>query len=127
MVVLLGILLAASCIAILALPFMRARRAGYVSPADIEAVQQVAARREAAFEELRLLRLDRDLGNVEEADYQRRFQELRVQAATLLREQDTLTERLRGVSDDVERQVAALRAQRRGTSEGTKDAEGKGS
>src|SRR5687767_270004 len=97
MVIILGVMLAAVCLGVLALPFVRARRVGYVSPGDIEAVQQVVARREAAFEELRLLRLDRDLGNVEEADYQRRHQELRLRAAALLREQDTLMQRFHGV------------------------------
>lgn len=104
--------LAVACLAVLALPFIRARRTGYRSPLGIEAVQQVAARREGAFEELRLLRLDHELGNVPQAEYDRRYQELRLRAATLLREQDQLMERLQGVDDDVERQVAALRAAR---------------
>jgi rubrerythrin len=103
-----GILSVVVLVAVL-YPFLRpgAEEAGPPLPPDLETL---LARREAIYQAMETLRLEHELGTVEEAEFVRRTREYRRQAAAALREQDSIEAEM----DDLEREVLAARARLRG-------------
>lgn len=79
MAVLLGAVLTVLCVVVLALPFLRRGRGALPAPADWGAARQ------PLYRELRLLEQERELGHLSGADYEQRAEEIRLQAAALVR------------------------------------------
>jgi len=89
LVLLTGVALALFALWAVAYPFLAGR--GRPQPEDLLAkVADLQARRMAVYEEARALRLERDLGQVSEEEFRRRWEALRLRAADLLREEERL-------------------------------------
>ncbi len=86
--VLFGLALALVCAVVLALPFLRARR----SPMDREMddLAETTRQREAVYDEIRTLQLERDVGRMEQQEYEVRLRRLRLEAAAILRNEERL-------------------------------------
>ena len=111
---LLGTLLAAICVAVLLWPFVRQGRDVVTDAGETpEMLETLRAQRDAALEEVRLLRLDHELGNVDEKEYQSRMETLRLRAATLLRRDERLAAGLKEREAALEREIQARRDLRR--------------
>ena len=115
MAVLVGLLLALVCIGVLTLPFLRSVRQGQVLLSQ-DPVEEVLARREAVYEEIRILQLDYELGNIGEKEYQTRLQGYRMQAASFLQKQEDLETELRRLDQELEEEILEVRASRNGHS-----------
>lgn len=107
----LGAALAVVALVVVLLPFFRGRR----EDEGIEAydAEGVRVQRESIYQALETLRLERALGQVDEADYERQAGEYRRMAALLVREQERLLSESAagesGPSDRLEREVAEAR------------------
>ena len=88
------------------LPFVRSRP-GARAPRGPSARLALVARREALYREMEALRLERELGSVEEEEYERRLREYRTEAAGTLWDQERLEEQL----SRLEEVVASARAE----------------
>ena len=92
-------LLAVIAIAIVAIPFFRTpKKDDTFNPHDAEALR---SQRESIYQALETLRLERELGQVDDQEYQRQLLEYRRQAAMALQAQEH-------VEGDQERLVAML-------------------
>lgn len=92
-------LLAVIAIAIVAIPFFRApKKDDTFAPQDAEVLR---SQRESIYQALETLRLERELGQVDDEEYQRQLREYRRQAAIALQEQER-------VEGDQEQLVALL-------------------
>ena len=114
MTLLIGLLLVALSIGVVVLPFYRGRRdvdangdAGFLDANEV--------RRRGLYEEIETLELERNVGNVDQEEYHRRLQALRMAAAATFREQDR--DRLLRESADrgIEREVLDIRRSRLGS------------
>lgn len=92
MLLLAGLLLSLACVAVVALPLLRARLQQRREEA-LSALEGVVARKEAIYEEMRTLALELDLGHITEEEFRARLSPLRVRAAQLLRQQEALEAR----------------------------------
>ena len=108
--------LAVVAVVVVLLPFFRGRREGGTAEAVAKAgypstgsgrAEGVRAQRESIYQALETLRLERELGQVDEAEYERQAGEYRRMAALLVREQERLL--AEGDSDGLEREVAEAR------------------
>lgn len=84
-----GIVLAWASVLVLVWPFLRREKAVHD---DDDPVVEIRRRREAVYEEARILHNDHFLGDVPLVEYEPRFQAHRVQAAELLRDEERLQE-----------------------------------
>ena len=115
-----GVVIALAAAVVVVWPFLRRGADLETAEGDTpEALQAVQAQREAALEELRLLRLDRELGSIDEREYEARLQQMRVRAATLLRRETLLASDLRARESEIEREIRAARAGLRRGQDGT--------
>ena len=110
MAVLIGALLALLVVGVVLYPFVR-QRLGFGGPSGNgyrEATGPPAwrLRREEIYESIRSLRLEYELGGVEEMDYRERLRAYRVQAAAVVRDQELAEQEVERL---VEREVLALR------------------
>jgi rubrerythrin len=99
---LIGALLAAAALAVVALPFLH-RRSPRGAPPD--AVEEVQAKRQAIYREAQVLHNDWTVGQVTDQEYRERLRAHRIQAALLLREEEQLLE----IEERLEEEVLALR------------------
>ncbi len=111
MALFLGIVLALVSLAVVAVPFLR-RQPGRRDAPPTDPLADLAARRQAIYEEIEALRLEHSLGHIGDEEYQRRFQDYRLQAAMLLREQRLLEEEVQRLDQGLEEEVRALRQRR---------------
>ena len=107
-----GAALAVIAVVVTLLPFFRRRRAG--EPVEAFDAEGVRVQREGVYQALETLRLERELGQVEEAEYARQAEEYRRRAALLVREQERLLAEGAPGGDDasndaLEREVAEAR------------------
>lgn len=89
MPLLIGIVLALISLVVLVWPFLNRQNATHD---DDDPVVEFRRRREAVYEEARVLHNDHLLGDVPLLEYEPRFQAHRVQAAELLRDEERLQE-----------------------------------
>ena len=88
MAVLIAALLAVLVIAVVLYPFVKSRFSGQTTPARDSLPEVRSGSREAVYEEIKTLRLEYELGSIEESEYQERLQEYRLLAATALRDEE---------------------------------------
>lgn len=99
-----GAVLAVAAVVVVLLPFVRARRdAGPLAPSEAEGVR---VQREGLYRALETLRLERELGQVDDQEFERQMTDYRRTAALLVREQ----ERLLGDAADADQDGASLEA-----------------
>lgn len=79
MVIVIGFILTAICLVVLAWPFFRK------GPAIAAARPDWRTARQGLYGQLRLLEQERELGHLSEADFQKQAEEIRLQAAELVR------------------------------------------
>lgn len=104
----LSALLAVLAIAIVALPFFRTpKKDDTFNPQDAEALR---SQRESIYQALQTLRLERELGQVDDREYQRQMREYRRQAAIVLRQQEHVEGDLEELEALLEDEVLAARA-----------------
>ena len=109
-----GAVLAIAAVVVVLLPFVRARRdAEPALPFDAEGVR---VQREALYRALETLRLERELGQVDDEEFERQMREYRRTAALLVREQERLlgeavaSGEAATPNDQLEREVQEARA-----------------
>ena len=107
MLLVIGLLLAVGCVAVVLLPFLRAR-AGADAFSLQDASLEVELRRQATYDEIRTLRLEYELSNIPEEEYQTRFRLLRLQAAATLRDQQRLELALQEFDRELEAEIASF-------------------
>lgn len=97
-----GIGLALFSLMVLAVPFLRVSTSRRVQ----DPVRELQKRREAIYQEARVLQSDLALGHLSQEEYVERLREYRIQAAELLRQEDnsreldsSLEEEIRGLRD----------------------------
>ena len=99
-----GVLLALLAIVVVILPFIRSGRRIGLFQAQGSVVDQAE---EASFDDIRTLQLERELGRVDEEEYQARLRDYRVRTALLLRERDI---KLQEVDAELEAEILAARS-----------------
>ncbi len=99
-----GVLLALLAIGVVVYPFVRSRR----SQRPFQSASAgMAQPEEAALDEIRTLQLERELGRLDEEEYQARLRDYRVRAASLLREEDL---KLQETDAELEAEILAARS-----------------
>ncbi len=99
-----GVLLALLAIGVVVYPFVRSKR----SQTRFQSGGAGVARpEEAALEEIRTLQLERELGRVDEVEYQERLRDYRVRAASLLRDKDL---RVQEADAELEAEILSARS-----------------
>jgi len=93
-------LLAVFVVGVVLTPFLRPRRTPPGPQPDTDLLALVS-QREALYQAMETLRLEHELGSVEDVDYQNRLQEYRTQAALTMREQDDLEAELARLEDAI--------------------------
>ena len=99
-----GVLLALLAIGVVVYPFVRSRRS---QKRFQSANAGMAQPEEAALDEIRTLQLERELGRLDEEEYQGRLRDYRVRAASLLREEDL---KLQETDAELEAEILAARS-----------------
>ncbi|MFQ5934364.1 MAG: hypothetical protein ACE5KI_06950 [Dehalococcoidia bacterium] len=108
MAIAIGIVLILFCVAVIAIPLLRSRRArAMVNPLDM--IQELNLRRQSIYQELSTLKEGLQLGNVPEGEYQATSQNLRHRAAENLLLQRRWEQRLEALDQVLEAQVTELR------------------
>ena len=112
MVLVFSALLTMFAIAIVATPFFR-------SPKKPDTFMQqpsesLRSQRESIYQALETLRLERELGQVDDQEYQRQLREYRYQAAAALQMEEQVDSDLGQLEDLLEEEVLAARAKLRG-------------
>ena len=108
MAVLIGFLLVLFCIGVILYPFLKSRSRS----ATPDSLEELAHRRRAIYAEIETLKLERELGNLVEEEYQRALQSHRLAAAATFREQEALEVRLEEADRVLEQEVLRLRGRR---------------
>ncbi|GEM_PF-3431062 len=98
-------LLSLVVLAVAAFPFFRRPK---TAPAASDPIRELRAQRQAVYRDVQGMYNDWVVGQVTEADYQRRLQEYRMQAALLLQEE----QRLLDVAHRLEQEVLERRGKR---------------
>ena len=94
MAVLIGVLLAMLAVVVLLYPFLRVRFRSRASQGDGTSALAGLGAREGIYDEIRALRLDHELGSIDEQEYKERLHGYRLQAAAVLRDEERLNSRL---------------------------------
>jgi hypothetical protein len=102
------ILFALLCLIILAWPFSRRGRARSSAP-NLQQLSTIRQRREAVYEEIRSLELERELGSIEPQDFQRRLRSYRIEAAAVIQEQETIELWLMNQENSLEKEIQQQR------------------
>ena len=121
-----GFLLALLSVIILAYPFLKARLRATVGR-EVSKAEELARARQAIFDEMGRLKLDLDVNNITQEEYQQRMAGLRRNAAVNLRRKEELgakagrdeAETLEELDRKVEERIMLLRRSRR-TRNGTR-------
>ena len=110
MAYLLGLLLALASIALLAWPILKRRaQADYTPSSPFDSLSEAQRQRQQVYDEIKTLTLDRDLGHVPSQEYSDRLGAYRLRAASLLRQQERLSQGLSRLTREIEDEVLALR------------------
>ena len=109
MAYLLGFLLALVSIALLALPFLRQMHTASGSSSSLDSLKDVQWQYQQVYDEIKTLILDYELGNVPPEEYSEKLGAYRLQAASLLRQQEELLHEVEDLEDEIEDKVLALR------------------
>ncbi len=108
MVLVFSALLAVFVIGIVAIPFFRMpKKADTFNPQNAKSLR---SRRESIYQALETLRLERELGQVDEQEYQRQLLEYRRQAAITLQQQDRVEGDQQELEVLIEEEILAARA-----------------
>ena len=103
MAVLIAALLSILAVSVVLYPFVR-NRSRFRSTLATEHLAPGQRSRESVYEEIRTLQLERDLGRVDEAEYQDRLRTLRLQAASTMRDEERHSRALdRALEEEVSR------------------------
>lgn len=103
-----GAVLAVAAIVVVLLPFVRQRRESDAHAAyDAEAVR---IEREGLYRALETLRLERELGQVDDEEFERQAREFRRAAALLVREQERILGEALTPDEALEREIREARA-----------------
>ena len=106
--VVVGAALALVAVAVVLLPFLRPRRdADPFLSSDAEGVR---VQREGLYRALETLQLERELGQVDAAEFERQMRDYRRLAAVLVREQERLLGEAAAPDDALEQEVREARA-----------------
>lgn len=103
-----GLVLALFSIFILVLPFIRGQRRGPQTSIP-EALEEGRQRREAIYEEIKALRLEYELGRIDEDEYKRQHRTLRLQAANLIRDEELAENDISRLQQTLEEEIIAFR------------------
>ena len=109
MAYIIGLIIAAVSVALVAAPFFRQRgksKEPEVLPAQIEARDK----RRRIYQEMDTIQLDYDMGNIDEAQYQQQIQPYRLEAASVIREQQKDGQKIAG--NALEEEIKAFRSTR---------------
>ena len=107
MAVLIGVLLAIFGIAVVLYPFLKARSSAQSPPSgDSPTPNEGPGSREAAYQDIRTLQLEYELGSIDEREYRELLRAYRIQAAEAIRREGSLEE---GLDRSLEREIMALR------------------
>ncbi len=110
MAYLLGLLLALASIALLAWPILKRRAQAYYAPSSpFDSLSEAQRQRQQVYDEIKTLTLDRDLGHVPSQEYSDRLGAYRLRAASLLRQQERLSQGLSRLTREIEDEALALR------------------
>ncbi len=110
MAYLLGLLLALASIALLAWPILKRRaQADYTPSSPFDSPSEAQRQRQQVYDEIKTLTLDRDLGHVPSQEYSDRLGAYRLRAASLLRQQERLSQGLSRLTREIEDEALALR------------------
>lgn len=102
-----GAALALVAVVVVLLPFVRPRRdAGPATAFDAEGVR---TQREGLYSALETLRLERELGQVDDEEFERQMREYRRMAALLVREQERILGEAAAPDDALEQEVREAR------------------
>ena len=108
MVLTFSALLVMFAIAIVAIPFFRApKKTDTFRPQHAKSLR---SQRSSIYQALETLRLERELGQVDDQEYQRQLREYRRQAAIALRQQEQVEGDLEELEELLEEEVLAARA-----------------
>lgn len=106
---LLGFLLALVSIALLAIPMLRRVRTMPRPSLSLDSLKDVQWQRQQVFDEIRILILDHDLGNLRPDEYNENLGAYRLQVADLLRQEEQLLHDVKYMDEQIEDQILALR------------------
>lgn len=104
-----GAVLAVAAIVVVLLPFVRQRRDADAPLAAYDA-EAVRIEREGLYRALETLRLERELGQVDDEEFERQAREFRRAAALLVREQERILGEALTPDEALEREVREARA-----------------
>jgi hypothetical protein len=110
-------------LAVLAYPFVvrRNQRDG-LADAAVDLAQRLRRARDRVYEEIRALQQEYLLGNMLEAEYREQLQAARMNAASLMQQQQQVQQTLEEIDDEVERELEqATRAHAKDAPELTQD------
>ena len=107
---LLGLLLALAAAALIAWPLLRARRSSPLPRrGSLDALREVQHQRAQAYDDIRILGLDRELGHVTADQYAEAYEAHRLRAALLLRHEEDIKAELTPRMNELEDEVLAVR------------------
>ncbi|MDE2860741.1 MAG: hypothetical protein OYI31_07125 [Chloroflexota bacterium] len=107
---LLGLLLALAVAALIAWPLLRARRSSPLPRRGaLDALKEVQHQRAQAYDDIRILGLDRELGHVTAERFAETYEAHRLRAALLLRQEEDLRAELSPRMNKIEDDVLAVR------------------
>ena len=107
---LLGLLIALAAAALIAWPLLRARRSSPLPRRGaLDALRDVQHQRAQAYDDIRILGLDRELGHVTSDQYEEAYEAHRLRAAILLRQEEEITAELMPRINAIEDEVLAVR------------------
>ena len=107
---LLGLVLALAAAALIAWPLLRSRRSSRVPHRSaLDALKEVQHQRAQAYDDIRILGLDRELGHVTAEQYADAYEAHRLRAALLLRQEEDIRAELAPRMNEIEDNVLAVR------------------
>lgn len=107
---LLGLFLALAAAALIAWPLLRSRRSSRIPRRGaLDALKEVQHQRAQAYDDIRILGLDRELGHVTADQYAEAYEAHRLRAALLLRQEEDIRAELTPRMNNIEDEVLALR------------------
>ena len=110
MPVVVGLTFAFLAIVVLGWPILRRRRSRATRAAPPDAIQEALRRRDRAYDEIKTLILDHELGNVPDDEYERKLAAFRIDAARAIRDLEQLRQASAGADDaELEKEVLELR------------------
>ena len=104
-----GAVLALLALAVVVRPFLRPSSVEPEDGAAPDQTQDARSEREALYREMAALEMEHELGQIESQEYEERLQELRLNAAALLQQQEAHEAEAASLDRAVEEQLRAAR------------------